>query len=112
MKNVFDSPLALNDTYSSPPAKVHSWFVATIMAYFMVVESEDAGVLDSISRSISITKGFKLIILSYSVIYMLITLISSSIPIISVIVDTFATPMFYIILALIYKECMVKDAEQ
>lgn len=87
------------------------WFVVTIMAYFMVVSSEDIGTFDAISRSITITKGFRLIIFGYSIAYTVILLLASMQSVVSIAVDTFLTPIFYLVLALLYRESTNKHAQ-
>jgi len=85
------------------------WFVFSIMAYFIIAGDENVGVLDAISKSISITKGFRWLILGYLVAYFILSMISSLIPVFVVVFDTIFGTFFYVILALIYRECMSKN---
>jgi len=85
------------------------WFIVSIMAYFMVAGDENTNILDSISKSITITKGFRWPILGYLVVYFVLSMISSMIPYFVVIFDTLLSALFYLILALIYRECMNKN---
>lgn len=85
------------------------WFLVTVMAYFIVAGDENVNVLDSISRSIEVTKGFRWIILGYVAVYFVFAIISSMIPFFVVIFDTILITFFYVILALIYRECLSKN---
>jgi len=85
------------------------WFLVTVMAYFMVAGDENVNVLDTISKSINVTKGFRWLILGYVTIYFILSMISSMIPFFVVVFDTILITFFYVILALIYKECMNKN---
>ena len=87
------------------------WFIVTIMAYFMVAGDEKVNVLDSIARSIDVTKGFRLIILGYVTVYFILSMISSMIPYFVVVLDTILMTFFYVLLALIYRECMNKNVQ-
>ena len=86
------------------------WFVVTILAYFLVSENQENGVLDSISGSISMTKGYGWWILLYVSVFGLVSFFASMVPAISVITDTLLTPTLYVALALIYRECYKKNA--
>ncbi|MCX6113273.1 MAG: hypothetical protein NTY22_08365 [Proteobacteria bacterium] len=81
------------------------WFVVTIVAYFIVVEHQEKGTLDSISASISSTKGYGWWIFLYICVFSMISFFASLIPVVSVITDTLLTPTLYVALALIYREC-------
>jgi uncharacterized membrane protein len=85
------------------------WFIVSIMAYFIVAGDENAGILDSVSKSITITKGFRWIILGYLTVYFLLSMISTMIPYFVVLLDTLLSALFYLVLALIYRECMNKN---
>lgn len=87
------------------------WFLFTIMAYFIVAGSEKVNVLDAISKSIDITKGFRWLILGYVVIYFILAMISSMIPYLVIVFDTILITFFYVILALVYRECMDKNVQ-
>jgi hypothetical protein len=85
------------------------WFIMSIMAYFMVAGDENASILASVSKSLEITKGFRWIILGYLSIYFVLSMISSMIPYLVVLFDTLLSTLFYLVLALIYRECMNKN---
>ncbi|MEI6092945.1 MAG: hypothetical protein WCQ47_04595 [bacterium] len=81
------------------------WFVITLISYFIISEKENAGVLDSISKSISMTKGYGWLIFVYIFIYTVVSFFASMLPVISVITDTLLVPVLYVLIAIIYKEC-------
>ena len=81
------------------------WFVITILAYFIITERQEKGIFDSISKSISITKGYGWWILLYVCVFALVSFFASLVPVISVITDTLLTPTLYVALALMYREC-------
>ncbi|MFH1223022.1 MAG: hypothetical protein V1647_01605 [Pseudomonadota bacterium] len=87
------------------------WFVITIMAYFMVIASEDTGTFEAIARSVEVTGGMRWTIFTYSFLYFLLILIASIQPVLSIIFETFFTPLFYIVLALLYRECVNKHVQ-
>ncbi len=87
------------------------WFLFTVMAYFIVAGGEKVNVLDAIAKIIEITKGFRWLILGYVVIYFVLAMISSMIPYLVVVFDTILITFFYVILALIYRECMNKNVQ-
>ena len=81
------------------------WFVITVLAYFIVTDKLETGTFEALSKSISITKGYAWLIVACVCTYTLISFFTSLIPVVSVVVDTMLTPLLYVILALIYKEC-------
>lgn len=85
------------------------WFVVTLISYFIVSEKEDAGILDSISKSVSMTKSYGWWIFIYVFIYTVISFFASMVPVLSIIVDTLFVPVLYTLIALIYKECSKTD---
>jgi hypothetical protein len=87
------------------------WFLVTVMSYYIVAGDENVNVLDSISKSIGITKGFRWLILGYVMVYFILAMISSLIPYFVVVFDTILMTFFYVVLALIYRECMNKNVQ-
>ncbi len=85
------------------------WFIVSIMAYFIVAGDENVNILDSVSKSISVTKGFRWIIFAYLAIYFVLSMLFSMIPYLVVLLDTLLSALFYLVLALTYRECMSKN---
>ena len=85
------------------------WFIFTVMAYFIVVGDDNVNILDSISKSIDVTKGSRWAIFGYLCIYFALSMIASMIPFFVIILDTVFVTFFYVILALIYRECMARN---
>ena len=87
------------------------WYLVTVMSYFMVAGNNNINVVDSISKSINVTKGFRWAILAYVMAFFILSMVSSMIPFFVVILDTVLVTFFYVVLALIYRECMNKNVQ-
>jgi len=87
-------------------------FIITVMAYPIIVSSSEAKVVESIKRSIVITEGSRFKIFCYMFVYCVLEFLIFNVPVIfAVVMDMILTPLFYIVLALLYRECMNKHAQ-
>ena len=87
------------------------WFIITAFSYFILVSGKDISCFDAVSKSIELTKGVRLKILAYLAIYAAVSFLGSITPVlVSMLLETFIKAMLYIILALIYKERLDKNA--
>jgi len=86
------------------------WSGFTIMAFFLISGDERTGTLNAISKSISITKGYRLKIMFYLLFYSIFSFLALfTPPYLAVVIDAFVVAFLYVTLALIYRECMNKN---
>ena len=78
------------------------WYVIIIFAYFLVVDS-NSKIFDCITNSIELSKGYRLPILGYTAIYVIISFVGSLHSAMSLIFDTISSPLYYATLVVIYK---------
>jgi uncharacterized membrane protein len=86
------------------------WFVITIFSYYIVLDRKDEGILNSISLSMTLTKGYRWGLFAVLLAYSLIYFISSVLPLVSVLIDAFITSVFSILIGLYYKESSTNNA--
>ncbi|MBN1115062.1 MAG: hypothetical protein JXA66_06945 [Oligoflexia bacterium] len=85
------------------------WFIFSIFSYFVLVNEKEISVLDCVGKGISKSAGYRMKILGYSVLFGIVSMIAQIVPVISIIVDTIATPFFYTILAMMFREANLKQ---
>jgi len=80
------------------------WYILAIFSYFVVAKDDNTKILEAISNSISLSKGFRLKIFVILFIYLIFSLLGYIGYVIAVLIDVIILPLVYFYIGILFNE--------
>jgi len=80
------------------------WYILAIFSYYIVSNNNDTKILDAISKSITISKGFRLKIFGVLFIYLMFSLLAYIGYFVAVFIDILVIPVTYFYIGFLFKQ--------